>query len=437
MKVIEKCKEIEKKLNSIPVDKYFWLIPLIEVLLLLPYLITYISMDVLLVMGFSDLFPVLCGFGFFILKLSILNNSLILKILSFVPFILNLVFLVLFMNGKKKFIWLIDGLYILDFIFSLVFFITGNYGVSVLQAELLIKLILNLIFLVTVQSLLAYMFVFYKMNINGKLKTQPKEIRKNFYSKMSLIVTVFTAVTVVVFAGVWVSDSEANATKDEVMLLNKCYGYSEKYLYGELPKDKETLEKMMVDIDSVIETDVFKKAFNQSEYKNRLHESEVKKNSSVLIIKSEYANELMFLKCKILLQLNENDEYLNYYKENYKYFGSTWTDRYFQYVNRNKDIFTDEQDEVIKTGYREVLASDATDFEKYDVFMGLLWFYQNEYENLEKEELKEELERNGVLDETNAIYEDSFKNDDYIENDCLAGDAFSWVNLKDKLYMLK
>ena len=432
MKIIEKYKEIGAKFNSIPVDKYIWLVPLIEVLLLLPQLMTYISTEVILVLGFVKIFPSLSGFGFYILKLAVLSDSLILKALSLAPFILKLVFLILSINGKKKFVWLTAGLYVLDFLFSLLFLITGNYDVSILRSDQLIGLLLDLVALVTIQILLAYMFVFYKMYIKGKLKAQPKEVRKKLFSRIALIAVAFIAITTAVFLGVWVRDSKPTATKDEVLLLNQCYDYSQKYLYGELPKDKEALEKIISDIDSVIETDVFKRAFNQSKYKNRLHEVEDDSNYSPLIIKSEFANELMFLKCKILLELNKNEEYLDYYKEIYKYFGSSWTDRYFEYVNKNIDNMTDEQKQLIKTGYREVLASDATDFEKYGVFIGLLWFYQLENEELDKKELEE----NGILDELNTIYEASFENDEYIKNEELFNDGFKWTSVKDKLYMV-
>ena len=67
--------------------------------------------------------------------------------------------------------------------------------------------------------------------------------------------------------------------------------------------------------------------------------------------------------------------------------------------------------------------------------MGLLWFYQNEHKDLEKEKLKAELEKSGAMDELNAIYEDSFENDDYIKEEYLFLDAISWENVKDKFYM--
>lgn len=429
MKIIEKIK----KLDNIPINKIFWVIPLIEVLFFLTLFISCFRMNFLLVFGYESQFPTLSGCAYFILKLGILYDSFILKLLSFVPFIIKFVFSIFLVNGKRKFVNLTGGLYLVDFIFSLVFFITGNYEVSCLKSGALVSLILNLASLVFFQTLMFFLLVADKLNIVGKFKDQPKNVRKELYLKTILAVLIFSVTTSVVFAGVWLNDSKAKATADEVLILNRCYGYSEEYLFEKLPDDEETLKIIISDIDSVIETDVFKRAFNQSEYKNRILSSENESSYPPLIIKSEYANELIFLKCKILLHLNKEAEYLSYYKSNYKYFGSTWTKRYYEYVNENIDNFKEEQKEIMKKGYREILTSDASDFEKYNVFVGIIYFFGFENEGLDEDAISE----NPDFIQMKKLAEESFENMNYVKDGGLIKDGFNWSSVKDKLYMFK
>ncbi len=436
MKIIEKYKQLDAKVSQIPLKNYLGVVPLVEFLLILPILLSTTSAGAILVLGVTDFFSPISGFSFYILKLAVLFDSLVLKILSVIPFALKLIFLIFSIRGKRKFVLYNSVLYILDFVFSLVFFATGNYGISVLQTQQLTELILRLVILAIYHSLFFVLFVCYKRNINYKLKNHPKEIRKKVHTEIARWVTVFITLTAIVFAGVWISDSKKTATKDEVVLLNKCCEYSQEFLYNELPQDREKLEEILADIDGVIETDVFKKAFNQSEYKNRILEAELDEDETVIVKKSEYANELIFLKCKILLELNKNEEYLSYYKENYKFFCSIWTESYFQYVIGNEEFFTEEQNEIIKKGYIEVLAFDATDFEKYEVFRGLCSFYKND-KGLEKEEFREELEKNGVAEELDTIYKDSFENVNYVKEERFIQDSLNWENISDKFYILQ
>jgi len=429
MKIIEKIK----KLDNIPINKIFWVIPLIEVLVFSTLFISCFRMNFLLVFGYESQFPMFSGFAYFLLKLGILYDSLILKLLSFVPFIIKFVFSIFLVNGKRKFVNLTGGLYLVDFIFSLVFLITGNYEVSCLKSEALVSLILHLVALVVIQIFLFFLLVVDKLKIVGKFKEQPKHVRKELYKKTISATVIFSVTTSIVFAGVWFNDSRKKATDDEVLLLNRCYDYSEKYLYKELLDDEETLKLIVNDIDSVIETDIFKNAFNQSKYKNRILSSENESSYPPLIIKSEYANELMFLKCKILLQLDKETEYISYYKSIYKYFGSTWTKRYYEYVNENIDGFTEEQKEIIKKGYKEILASDASDFEKYNVFIGIIYFFGYENEELNKDDLLE----NPDFSQMKKLAEESFENMNYVKDDGLIKDGFNWSSVKDKLYMFK
>ncbi len=433
MKFIEKIRELDKKYDNVPVSKVFWVIPLVEVLSFSTLFISCIRMNFLLVFGYESQFPMLSGFAFFILKLGILYDSLILKLLSFVPFILKFVFSIFLVNGKRKFVNLTGGLYLVDFIFSLVFLITGNYEVSCLKSEALASLILHLVALVVIQIFVFFLLVVDKLKIVGKFKEQPQNVRKELYSKTILATVIFSVTTSIVFAGVWLNDSKAKATEAEVLVLNRCYEYAEEYLYEKLPDDEKTLKLIVNDIDSVIETDIFKNAFNQSKYKNRILSSENESSYPPLIIKSEYANELMFLKCKILLQLDKETEYISYYKSIYKYFGSSWTKRYYEYVNENIDGFTEAQKEIIKKGYKEILASDASDFEKYNVFIGIIYFFGAENEGLAEEEISE----NPDFIKMKKLAEESFENMNYVKDDGLSKDAFNWISVKDKLYMFK
>ena len=156
MKIIEKIKEFYKKYDSIPINKIFWVIPLIEVLIFSTLFISCFRMNFLLVFGYESQFPALSGCAYFILKLGILYDSIVLKFLSFTPFVLKFIFSIFLVNGKRKFVSITGGLYLVDFIFSLVFLITGNYEVSCLKSGALVSLILNLASLVFFQTLMFF-----------------------------------------------------------------------------------------------------------------------------------------------------------------------------------------------------------------------------------------------------------------------------------------
>ena len=70
----------------------------------------------------------------------------------------------------------------------------------------------------------------------------------------------------------------------------------------------------------------------------------------------------MYLKCKILLKLDKNEEYIAYYAETRRYFSSTTF--YNKHLQRDKEVFSEEDYEVIKNGCIKFLESDAVEYEK-------------------------------------------------------------------------
>ena len=242
-------------------------------------------------------------------------------------------------------------LYLLDFIASLVVLCTNITPLQEWNTDSL--LVLFAIIWIAPAAAGSY-YGLYIDNFNPEIQKTPRCVKLFFCVVFALLV-----------AGVsisWINGNKKVASESEVATLNRCYEYSQNYLYEQLPDDKDKLEKMQSDIEEVFSKELFFTAFNQSEYFDRLKEERVSGTDIPIEMKSEYANELMYLKCKILLKLDKNDEYIAYYAETRRYFSSTTF--YNKHLERDKEIFSEEDYEVIKNGCIKFLESDAIEYEK-------------------------------------------------------------------------
>ena len=90
---------------------------------------------------------------------------------------------------------------------------------------------------------------------------------------------------------------------------------------------------MLCDIEEVFEKELFFTAFRQSDHFTELKE-ELKSNdyATPIITKSIYANDLMYLKSKILLKLDKNDEYIDYYIETRWWFSTAEVEFFYKYL---------------------------------------------------------------------------------------------------------
>ena len=109
---------------------------------------------------------------------------------------------------------------------------------------------------------------------------------------------------------------------------------------------------------------MFFTAFNQSAYFDRLKEEQKSDTASAVQMKSSYANELMYLKCKILLKLDKNEEYVDYYIETRRYFSNTQVEFYYKYLEQDIKNFSEDECKIIKIACTEFIKADVNRIEK-------------------------------------------------------------------------
>ena len=418
---MRKLKQLYNKINSIPLYKTVMLEPIAEVVLIVPVIIFLLINPAGFITGKPWFSFGLNGVGFGLLQLGLFNENIIIVLLSFVPLLLK--FLCVFWVCKKKkfFNLLLCGLYLLDFICGLVSLSNLHSTGVLLQEFSLYDKIGVILFCAFPLFLGVFLFwVYFNFEAAGKTKLLKKD-KNNFKVCSSLVVLLI--VFVVVFA--YNCTDRNSATNEEIALLNNCYDYSEKYLYSALPEEKSELETMQKDIEAVLETDVFKRVVSKSKYEDRFLEAQKadeKGFHGATTEKSSYANELIFLKCKILLALDKNDEFISYYQENQHYFGF-WADAFFDYLDSNLENLTEDDVVVIDKCMRAIMKSDTTEMNKFFAFGNLVKIHKDN-ENYE-EKIKPE------LFELKDEYLSDFSSDTWNEYDRKLSNA------KNNLYMLK
>ncbi len=327
-------------------ERFIWVVPVLEVLVYLPLLLA-IYLYPLMILYYDNLY--ISAFGKILLETAIIEKSIVLFFASLVAFGAKIVSAFFILKKSKWGYFSIIALYLMDFIVSLISLCLCE---TTLQEMALINSV-GVFSSVFITSITVCLFVnMYFRIIKHRKKTK----------EFKIFTAICFSVLIVVLSFVWIDGNKKTASESEVATLNRCYEYSEKYLYEKLPEDKETLEKMQSDIEEVFSKELFFTAFNQSEYFDRLKEEGVSIADIPIKIKSEYANELMYLKCKILLKLDKNEEYIAYYAETRRYFSSTTF--YNKHLQRDKEVFSEEDYEVIKNGCIKFLESDAVEYEK-------------------------------------------------------------------------
>lgn len=360
---IKKNKEIFKSLEG----KIEWSIPIIEVLVFLPILLA-IGNEQWLIHYFDDVY--ICTFGKMLLETAIIKQSFFLFTLAFLAFALKMV-AAFFILKKSK--WGYFGtitLYLIDYITSLVLFCTCETTLQELRFKDLCVVIVSL-FIAPFLSCF-YLHLYFRL-IQNRKKT--KEVK--IFS--SIVFLVF----ILVVSFVWANGNRKIASESEVATLNRCYEYSEKYLYEELPEDKMILEKMLCDIEDVFNKELFFTAFNKSEYFDRLKEiQKTETPESPIHIKSGFANELMYLKSKILLNLDKNDEYIDYYIETRRWFSTAEVEFFYTYLEKDIHNYSEDDCEILKKASVEFMKMEVNRLEK-------LWA-SVDYSKAEGKDLQEE-----------------------------------------------
>ncbi len=364
---MNKIKNLKKKIKKLPFYRVGWIIMLIEFLVWGTNLVLFLAASpALLFLGNVKLFPVVSALSFLLLRQYAISNSVVLLILSFLPFVLKMICAIGIANKKRAFSIACVVLYLLDFICFLIYWVNSGLRLEELLIEEILRVAVGVFLGGAAVSgfFIECYFLFYGEAVLSKREKKKMKIIDFSYS------LVLVAIGVTVFAGVYINESKTTATKEEIELVNKCYEYTEQYLQNELPEDKETLEAMQKDIEAVIETDVFKNAVHKSKFHERHMKAKIDENYfyyGAVPEKSNYANELMYLKGKILLKLDKDDEYIDYYIDTYKYFTTSFTDKYyFEYLNNDKENYSEDDCEVIKEGCIKLLESDLPDYEKWE-----------------------------------------------------------------------
>lgn len=327
-----------------------WMIPLVETLTVLPTLLLFIWKSYVIL--YVDNFYI-CSFGKFTLETAIIERSVIFMIIAIVYFVAKIMasfFMI------KKFKWGYTSvilLYFLDMVASLVIFCTSE---TTLQEWDIKDLLINVIALFLAPAVICFLTYSFLGKLRKKWKTKGFKI---FCS------TVFSVV-IIAIGVMWFNGNKQIATDEEIATLNRCYEYSEQYLYKTLPDDKETLETMQSDIEEVFEKELFFTAFNKSKYFDCLKEIQKTETSERPVhIKSGFANELMYLKSKILLKLDKDDEYINYYIENRRWFSTAEVKFFYKYLEKDIKNYSDDDCEVVKKACVEFMDEDVKRIEKF------------------------------------------------------------------------
>lgn len=363
---MNKIKNLKNKVEKLPFYRFGWALLLTDFILWgAIFVILLTNSPTILFLGNIKLFPVVSALSSSLLKQYTISKSIVLLILSFLPFVLKMICAIGMVNKKRGFSLVCVVLYLLDFISSLVYWVNSRLRLDeLLTTEFLIVICWTFFCGAAVSTV--FLWGFFQFDKVSLSKNEKKKINIISFSYLFVLV----AIGVIVFTGTYINESKMVATKEEIELVNRCYEYTEKYLQNELPDDKETLETMQKDIEAVIETDVFKNAVNESKFHERHMNAKIDDDyfyMGSVFEKSNYANELMYLKGKILLKLDKNDEYIDYYVDTYKYFSTSFTDKYyFEYLNNDKENYSDEDCEVIKEACIKLLESDLPDYEKWE-----------------------------------------------------------------------
>ena len=82
-------KLVKTKTKHIPGYRITWVLPLVEILLFGSFLLFLSTEPIFLFFGYSGLFIPLSGVSVLLLKFSVINDSILLLILSFLPLILK------------------------------------------------------------------------------------------------------------------------------------------------------------------------------------------------------------------------------------------------------------------------------------------------------------------------------------------------------------
>ena len=328
--------------------KFEWSIPIVEVLAYSTFFLLLFD-NQFLILHFDNFY--ISALGKTLLETAIIKNSSVLLVVAFMCFAVKFV-AAFFMLKKSKWGYIsIIVLYLIDFIVSLVGLFTCETTLQEWSVKDFVFLIASLVLVPMISCL--YVYLYFKL-IQHKKK--PKEFK--------IFTSVIFSVLVIAFVFAWVDGNKKIATESEVATLNRCYGYSEKYLYEKLPEDKGKLEKMQSDIEEVFNKELFFTAFNQSAYFDRLKEEQKSDTASAVQMKSSYANELMYLKCKILLKLDKNEEYVDYYIETRRYFSNTQVEFYYKYLEQDIKNFSEDECKIIKIACTEFIKADVNRIEK-------------------------------------------------------------------------
>lgn len=258
-----------------------------------------------------------------------------------------------FMLKKSKWGYIsIISLYLIDFIVSLVILFNSETTLQELGGKDLIDVFLFLL-APTISCVYVYLY-FYIIKHREKTK------------ELKIFTSIIFSIAIIAVGVMGVNGNKQIATDNEIATLNRCYEYSEKYLYKALPDDKETLEKMLCDIEEVFEKELFFTAFRQSDYFTELKEEQKSNDyATPIITKSIYANDLMYLKSKILLKLDKNDEYIDYYIETRRWFSTAEVEFFYKYLEKDIKNYSDDDCEVVKKACVEFMDEDVKRIEKF------------------------------------------------------------------------
>ena len=117
---------------------------------------------------------------------------------------------------------------------------------------------------------------------------------------------------------------QEKVSESELLVINSCYEYLQKYYKSSLPDDTKELEPIYNNLNIVFSNDLYFKGFSKSKFQEYLEsDNDYSKNGGIYeeeYMKLKYYTRLISVKLKTQLLLGEYQKFIDDYKSNFALF---------------------------------------------------------------------------------------------------------------------
>ncbi len=166
---------------------------------------------------------------------------------------------------------------------------------------------------------------------------------------------------------------ETDVSAEEIELLNRCFDYHNKYLYGAAPTDKETLDTIKYDLETAFKDNLFFGGFSKSKFQKALEENDsyyknVDDNMGfgTNYLKMEYFSNLNIVLQKVYLLLDDFDSYEKNRLDTYNLYEILVSGHYWAYFEEDIAVIdSQERTNVVYTTHKKLLELAENDIELF------------------------------------------------------------------------